>query len=142
MGVGVIDALTPEEQAAARYDTAMLQVIVSLVTGMRRGGLLLDVLPERIADAQWRGEAIAEFGSWRRALETLPVEVPPGYGGVHARLLRWTGAVGRAGDAYAAAIAVRSASQLQWAHRQVRELPVLYAAMEEALRRLAEADPE
>ena len=137
-----MDDPTPAADAAARYDAVMLQVIMTLVTGMRRGGLLLDVLPERSADAQWRTEAIAEFGSWRRGLEILPVEAPPGYGGVHARLLRWAGAVGQAGDAYAAAIAARSASQLRQASRQMDELPTLYVALSEELRRLAEANQE
>ena len=137
-----MDDPTPAAGAATRYDAAMLQVIMTLVTGMRRGGLLLDVLPERIADLQWRAEAIAEFGSWRTALETLPTEVPPGYTEVHAGLLRWAGAVEQAGDTYAAAIAARSTPLLRQANRQVGKLPARYAALNDALRRLAAAELE
>ena len=137
-----MDDPTPAADATARYDAAMLQVIMTLVISMRRGGLLLDVLPKRIADPQWRAEAIAEFGSWRTVLEALPTEVPPGYARVHARLLRWAGAVGQAGDAYAAAIAARSAPLLRQANRQMGKLPALYAALNDALQRLAEKNQE
>lgn len=133
---------TPEEDAAARYDTAMLQVIITLVAAMRRGGLVLEGLPEQLADPQWRAAAIAEFGSWRAVLETLPAEAPPGYAALHARVLRWAGAVGLVGDGYAAAIAARSEAQLQRASRQMGDLPALYAAMEEELRRLGESSRE
>ena len=57
-----MDDPTPAADAAARYDAAMLQVIMTLVTGMRRGGLLLDGLPER-----WRRVASPDAGcgtSW------------------------------------------------------------------------------
>ena len=138
---GVMDDPPPETDAAARYDRAMLHVIITLVAGMRRGGVLLDGLPAVLADPPWRAAAIAEFGSWRTVLETLPLEAPPGYAGVHARLVRWAGGVGLAGEAYAAAIAARSGPQLQQASRQMEELPALYAAMEEALRRLDEPSP-
>ena len=135
-----MDAPPPEADAAARYDRAMLQVIVTLVTGMRRGGVLLDGLPEQLADPQWRATAITEFGSWRAALETLPADAPPGYAALHARVLRWAGAVGQAGEAYATAIAARDALQLQQASRQMGDLSALYAALDEALRRLAETE--
>lgn len=133
---------TPEEDTAACYDRAMLQVIITLVAGMRRGGVLLEGLPEVLADPQWRAAAIAEFGSWQVVLETLPADPPPGYAAVHVRLLRWAGAVGLAGEAYATAIAARSGPQLERASRRMGDLPALYAAMDEALRRLAEPSPE
>src|SRR5688572_16161034 len=105
-----MDDPTPAEDAAAHYDAVMLQVIITLVAGMQRCGFLLDVLSVKIADPRWRTEAIAKFSAWRKVLDLLPLEIPPGYAGVHARLLRWAGAVAQAGDAYAAAIAARSAS--------------------------------
>jgi hypothetical protein len=132
---------TPED-AAIRYDAAMLQLIITLVAGMRRGGVLLDGLPKALADPSWRAAAIAEFESWPTMLETLPAEAPPGYAALHARLLRWAGAAGQVGEAYATAIAAGSEPQLERASRQMGELPVLYAALEEALRHLDEPSPE
>jgi hypothetical protein len=114
----------------------------TLVARMQRGGLLLEALPVQIANPQWQASAITEFSSWQTSLEDLPRQVPPGYTEVEAALVRWARAVGAAGDAYATAIAARDARQLLQASEQMRELPALYTALQDALLPLSEATPD
>ena len=48
-------------------------------------------------------------------------------------LLRWAGEVAAIGELYAAAIAAQDLRRLQEASRQMRTVPTLYAALQEAL---------
>jgi hypothetical protein len=116
----------------------MLTAIAVLTAALGRGGVLLDQLPDQMSDASWRVAASTEFRAWRTELEALPAESPAAYATVHARLVRWAGAVAEVGDDFAAAIEAGSASRLHRANRKMARLPALYRAMQQALAKAVE----
>ena len=85
---------TPEQRRELQtYEGVTLCLTQQLNREVERVTVLMGDYGERRGDPEWRARISAEYRSWRRILDAMPLEAPDVYAAAHARILRWATAV-------------------------------------------------